>query len=94
VEHDTSRVEEFGPAELDKSSTNPDAMRGREQQNIQASGGARSQGGTSGNAINGVSSSNPNAQRYQDAAESEFGPMNQPQPVSEPVIEPNGPDPE
>ena len=45
----------FGPAEVDKASTNKDAIRGREQQLIEKNGGAKSQGGTSGNAINGVS---------------------------------------
>jgi RHS repeat-associated protein len=63
----------FGPAELDKSSTNADAIRGREQQLIQQNGGAQSQGGTSGNAINGVSDSNPKADVYKNAAEKEFG---------------------
>jgi RHS repeat-associated protein len=58
----------FGPAELDKSSANPDAIRGREQQNIIANGGAKSQGGTSGNAINGVSPTNPKASTYENAA--------------------------
>jgi RHS repeat-associated protein len=43
----------FGPAKLDKSSTNKDAIRGREQQLIKQNGGAKSEGGTSGNAING-----------------------------------------
>jgi RHS repeat-associated protein len=65
-------AEGFGPAKLDKSSANKDAIRGREQQLIDANGGAKSQGGTSGNAINGVSPTNPNAERYEDAARSEF----------------------
>jgi hypothetical protein len=62
-----------GPAKLDKSSSNPDAIRGREQQNIKNNGGAKSQGGTSGNAINGVSPKNKNAQKYEQAAKKEFG---------------------
>ena len=33
----------FGPAALDKSSTNKDAIRGREQQLIDSNGGAKSQ---------------------------------------------------
>jgi RHS repeat-associated protein len=65
--------ETHGPARLDRSSTNPGAIRGREQQNIEASGGAQSSGGTSGNAINGVSPSNPNAQTYADLAKLFFG---------------------
>lgn len=63
----------YGEAELDKSSSNPDAIRGREQQLIDANGGAQSQGGTSGNAINGTSDSNPNKGTYMNAAEAEFG---------------------
>lgn len=49
----------YGPAELDRSSSNKDAIRGREQQIIDVNGGAKSQNGTSGNAINGVSPANP-----------------------------------
>jgi hypothetical protein len=63
----------FGPAVLDKSSGNAAAIRGREQQVIHASGGARSAGGTSGNAINGISPNNPNRDMYLDAAKKEFG---------------------
>jgi hypothetical protein len=63
----------YGPAEVDKSSTNADAIRGREQQLIDTNGGAQSQGGTSGNAINGVSETNPKADVYKNAAEKEFG---------------------
>ena len=64
----------FGPAQLDKSSSNPDAIRGREQQMIDANGGAKkSDGGTSGNAIRGVSKSNPKAEQYKQASTKEFG---------------------
>jgi RHS repeat-associated protein len=63
---------DFGPAELDKSSSNPDAIRGREQQMIEANGGAQSQGGTSGNAINGVADRNPNREQYMKACDDEF----------------------
>ena len=62
----------FGPAQLDKSSANKDAIRGREQQLIDANGGAQSQGGTSGNAINGISDSNKKRKLYLDAADEEF----------------------
>jgi hypothetical protein len=41
----------FDAPVLDKSSENADAIRGREQQLIDAHGGAKSAGGTSGNAI-------------------------------------------
>ena len=63
----------YGKAQLDKSSENPAAIRGREQQLIEQNGGAQSQGGTSGNAINGVSPTNPKAGEYKGAAEGEFG---------------------
>lgn len=67
--------EGYGPAQLDKSSSDPNAIRGREQQLIEANGGAQSAGGTSGNAINGVSPANPNASTYNNAANAEFGPV-------------------
>jgi hypothetical protein len=63
----------FGPAKLDKSSTNKNAIRGREQELIKNNGGAKSEGGTSGNAINGVSPKNPNAKVYENASKKEFG---------------------
>jgi RHS repeat-associated protein len=68
------RGQGYGPGELDKSSNNPDAIRGREQQLIDANGGAQSKGGTSGNAINGVGEDNPKREQYMKAAEKEFGP--------------------
>jgi hypothetical protein len=58
---------------VDKSSSNADAIRGREQQLIEQNGGAQSQGGTSGNKINGVSPNNPNAESYRAACKKEFG---------------------
>jgi hypothetical protein len=63
----------YGAAKLDKTSTSKDAIRGREQQLIDHNGGAQSQGGTSGNAINGISATNKNKQKYEDAANKEFG---------------------
>ena len=63
----------FEKAKLDRFSTNPDAIRGREQQPIELNGGAKSQGGASGNAINGISPTNPKRQRYEDARRKEFG---------------------
>ena len=62
----------FGIAKLDKSSTNKDAIRGREQQNIKKHGGAKSQGGTSGNAINGISPKNKKKAKYIEEAKKEF----------------------
>jgi hypothetical protein len=68
------RAQGYGPGELDKSSSNPDAIRGREQMNIDANGGAQSEGGTSGNAIRGISKDNPKIDQYMKAANEEFGP--------------------
>jgi len=65
--------ETHGPAKLDKSSPNSDAIRGREQNLIDKSGGAKKQGGTSGNTNRGVSEKNKNAQKYDNAAKKEFG---------------------
>jgi RHS repeat-associated protein len=62
----------YGKATLDKSSTNKAAIRGREQQLIDKNGGAKSQGGTSGNKINGVSPNNPKKQHYTNEAKKEF----------------------
>ena len=64
----------YGPAKLDKSSKNKRAIRGREQQLIKKHGGAKSEGGTSGNAINGVSPKNKDKDKYEQAANDEFGP--------------------
>lgn len=61
------------PAELDKSSSNPKAIRGREQSNIDKNGRAQSEGGTSGNASRGVSKKNKNAREYYEADRREFG---------------------
>ncbi|WP_344807886.1 RHS repeat-associated core domain-containing protein, partial [Allohahella marinimesophila] len=63
----------FGPAVLDKSSSNSAAVRGREQQLIDAFGGALSTGGSSGNPINGISSSNRKRDFYFQQAKREFG---------------------
>ncbi len=63
----------FGSAALDKLSTNKDAIRGREQQLIDSNGGAKSQRGTSGNAINGISPNNKKKNRYMKSATDEFG---------------------
>ena len=65
--------EGFGPAKIDKTSSNPDAIRGREQQMIEKNGGAKSQGGTSGNTINGVSPTNPKIDQYLEEAKKQFG---------------------
>lgn len=63
----------FANAVLDQSSTSYEAIRGREQQLIDYYGGAKSTGGTAGNAINGISATNPKRDTYLDAAKEEFG---------------------
>ncbi|MBA8882147.1 RHS repeat-associated core domain-containing protein [Phyllobacterium myrsinacearum] len=73
AKHDALDALGYGPARLDKTSSNPDAIRGREQQNIDAAGGAQSMEGTSANKINGISPNNPKLDRYMDAAKKEFG---------------------
>jgi len=65
--------EGYGPAKLDKSSKSKDAIRGREQKLIDKNGKAKSEGGTSGNSVRGVSPTNPNAKKYDKAAKKEFG---------------------
>jgi RHS repeat-associated protein len=71
--HHKKAEDGWGPAKLDKSSSKPDAIRGREQQLIKKNGGSKSTGGTSGNGINGVAPTNKKAKRYDDAANREFG---------------------
>ncbi|WP_284415329.1 RHS repeat-associated core domain-containing protein [Acidovorax sp. SUPP3334] len=67
-------AEGFLPPVLDRSSTNYDAIRGREQQLIDINGGAQSSGGDSRNKINGISPWNPRGPlRYIPAANAEFG---------------------
>lgn len=63
----------FGEAKMVNTSSNRDAIRGQEQILIEKNGGAKSLGGSSGNAINGVSPNNPNAEKYRQAAITEFG---------------------
>lgn len=60
--------ETHGPAYLDKTFTNSDDNRVREQINITNSGGAKSVGGTSGNRINGISPHNKRLQKYMQEA--------------------------
>ncbi len=64
--------EGFDPAATDKSSTNPEAIRGREQQLIDLYGGAQSQGGRSANKIRAVSLQNTKLVDYMKAATQEF----------------------
>jgi RHS repeat-associated protein len=62
----------YGPAVLDQSTPNYYAIRGREQQLIEVNGGAKSNNGTSGNAINGISSTNTKLLEYLKAANKEL----------------------
>jgi len=71
--HDILRKEKYAPAVLDKYSTNYDAIRGREQQQIDRNGGAQSEGGTSRNKIRAVRRNNPNRRNYEAAATRAFG---------------------
>lgn len=61
-----------GPAKLDKSSDNSDAIRGREQYNIDSHGESKSSGGTSGNQNRGISPTNKKRDQYMDANKKEF----------------------
>lgn len=63
----------YGPARIDKSSSDKDAVRGREQHLIDHHGGAQSQGGTSGNQNRGVAPTNPKRDQYNQAASKQFG---------------------
>ncbi|RAJ77304.1 RHS repeat-associated protein [Chitinophaga dinghuensis] len=65
--------QDYKPAQLDKTSKSKKAIRGREQYLIDKNGGAKSQGGTSGNAINSISPSNKKKAQYMNAAKKEFG---------------------
>ncbi|MBO5495116.1 MAG: hypothetical protein J5964_05290, partial [Eubacterium sp.] len=56
--------EGFGPAQLDKSTSNYVAIRGREQQLIDNYGKAKSENGSSGNLIRGISLKNPKIEHY------------------------------
>ncbi len=62
----------FGPAILDESSADYNSIRGREQMLIENYGGAKSVGGTSGNAINGIGPNNKNKSNYIKAATDAF----------------------
>ena len=63
----------YGPAVLDKTSSDYNAIRGREQMLIEKYGGANSTGGTSGNAINEISKNNKKKSKYINSAIEEFG---------------------
>lgn len=64
--------EAFGKAEIDKTSKNKDAIRGREQQLIEK----YRTSGNSANKINGISPKNPKKKQYMDANKKEFGKSN------------------
>jgi hypothetical protein len=65
--------EGFLPPQVDKISTDYDAMRGREQNLIEYNGGAKSEGGISGNEINSISHRNKKRSKYLEAAAKLFG---------------------
>ncbi|WP_010304026.1 hypothetical protein [Candidatus Odyssella thessalonicensis] len=60
-------AEGYGRAKLDKVSTNPDSIRGREQIQMDSFGGAQSTGGTSGNSINGIRKNHPKKDIFMQA---------------------------
>lgn len=66
----------YGPGKVDTwapaNANGYFAIRGREQQLIDANGGAQSDGGTSANDIRGVSKGNPLGQTFHEAANAEF----------------------
>ena len=68
-------AEGFSLPQVDQSSTNYSAIRGREQQLIDLNGGAQSVGGTARNLINGISNINPFRPLYIFEATKEFGPL-------------------
>ncbi|MBK7907040.1 MAG: hypothetical protein IPJ78_10830 [Gemmatimonadetes bacterium] len=74
-----ARLAGFGPALVDRvapgTAQGYAAIRGREQQLIDAHGGARSDGGSSANLIRGVSAVNPLAGGFNAAALMMFGPV-------------------
>ncbi len=72
------RLSGFGPGVVDEWAQGAQgyaAIRGREQQLIDAHGGAQSDGGTSANLIRGVSRANPLAGYFDRAATASFGPV-------------------
>lgn len=73
-------VNGYGPAQLDVATKDKMAIRGREQQLIDYFGGAKSMGGTSGNAINGIWDYNPMRDLYMYQANFHWGtlPSNRP----------------
>jgi len=72
-DHKAKTADGYGPATVDKNSSNPDAIAGREQRLIESNGGAQSQGGASANKINASSPSNPRHETRMEACKSELG---------------------
>lgn len=72
------RAEGFGSPKLDRfgyGRSGGAAVRGREQQLIDHNGGARSDGGSSGNTIRGVGKNNIFGRDYHGASNAMFGPL-------------------
>lgn len=59
--------EAHGPVKLDKSSSDPDAIRGREQINIINIRRTKSEGGSSENAINSIGKHYKKIKEYMEA---------------------------
>ena len=71
-DHQERTRQGYGPGKVDKNTPNYNAARGQEQHLIKNSGGAQSQGGTSGNKVNGVSESNPQKTQFEEARQKEI----------------------
>lgn len=72
-DHQAKTADGYGPATVDKNSSNPDAIAGREQRLIESNGGAQSKGGSSANKINASSPSNSRHGARMEACKREFG---------------------
>ena len=71
LKHRELDEEGYGEAKLVRSSSDPDAIRGHEDNQIRDGGGAQSAEGTSGNKIRGIAESNPKREAYLKAAAAE-----------------------
>ncbi len=69
--HLVLKKEKFSPAQLDRASRNKDAIKGREQDLVDANGGAQSEKGYSRNKIRAVS--RKKAAYYQTQSQLKFG---------------------
>jgi len=71
--HQELNSQGYGQANIDVYSKKYGAIRGREQQIIDANGKAKSDNGTSGNKIRGVGKNNPRGKEYHAESNNDFG---------------------